>query len=86
VQSGTGSTSESLYLPDPEQPATLVRIDPTTDRIVVNGIAFPEFTPASLAADDVGVWVAFYDSGVVHRIRPCPREGCPAADQAEAEQ
>lgn len=84
VLTGTGSTSESLYLPDPEQPATLVRIDPTTDRIVGNRIAFREFTPASITADGSGVWVAFFDGGVVHRVRPCPEQGCPTPEQVDA--
>ena len=69
VLSGTGSKSQSLYLPDPDQPAALLQIDPVSERIVGHPITFSEFTPASLTADDAGVWVAFFDSGVVHRVR-----------------
>lgn len=70
VLSGTGSSSASLYEPDPDQPAALIQIDPITQRIVGDATTFSEFTPASLAADAAGIWVAFYDSGVVHRVRP----------------
>jgi DNA-binding beta-propeller fold protein YncE len=63
----TGSRSDSIYLPDPKKPATVVAIDPATNRIV--GAPVPVgISPAHMTVGAGAVWVAQYDSGLVTRV------------------
>lgn len=78
VLTATGSTSETLYLPDPNAPATVVRIDPATNRTVGDPVAIG-ITPAHLAAGDGSAWVAHYDSGILTRIDLCAYPCRPSA-------
>jgi len=48
--------------------AGVVRIDPTTDRVIGVSVALDDLQPIALAADDQGVWVADYDDGILSRI------------------
>jgi DNA-binding beta-propeller fold protein YncE len=63
----TGSRSNSIYRPDPKKPATVVAIDPSTNRIV--GVPVPVgISPAHMTVGSGAVWVAQYDSGLVTRV------------------
>jgi DNA-binding beta-propeller fold protein YncE len=67
VLTQTGSRSHSIYLPDPKKPATVVAIDPATNRIV--GAPVPVgISPAHMTVGSGAVWVAQYDSGQVTRV------------------
>lgn len=61
----TGSTSDWIYLPDPNVPARVVQVDTTTGALVGDGIALTHFVPASIAVGDGRVWVSFYDDGIL---------------------
>jgi DNA-binding beta-propeller fold protein YncE len=63
----TGSKSRTLYEPDERTPATVVAIDPETNRVV--GAPVPVGTsPAHMTVGSGAVWVAQYDSGLVTRV------------------
>jgi hypothetical protein len=66
----TGSTSPDVYLPDPGQPAALLRIDPDTGDQLGEPIELDRFTPAKFTATPEGAWVSFYDGGVLARVAP----------------
>ena len=67
VLTRTGSRSRTLYQPDPRRPATVVAIDPATNRIV--GAPVPVgISPAHMTVGSGAVWVAQYDTGVVTRV------------------
>jgi hypothetical protein len=68
VLSFTGSTSSSIYEPDPDQPATVSLLDGVSGEIVGGPLALPSFTPASISAFDGHAWVGFHDAGRVVRI------------------
>ncbi len=75
VLSLTGSRSSRLYLPDPEQPASITVIDGASGEILAGPLALPDITPASLSAFDGHAWVGFHDTGRIVRIDRC-REPC----------
>jgi hypothetical protein len=75
VLSLTGSRSSRLYLPDPEQPASITVIDGASGEILAGPLALPDITPASLSAFDGHAWVGFHDTGRIVRIDRC-RETC----------
>lgn len=59
----TGSTSDKIYLPDPNAPARVVQVDTTTGALLGDGIALPHDVPANIAVEDGRVWVSFYEDG-----------------------
>lgn len=64
----TGSTSNTIYLPDPSIPTRVVEVDTRTGAFVGAGVALPHDVPANLTAADGFVWVSFYDDGVATRL------------------
>jgi hypothetical protein len=68
VLTGTGSTSSSIYLPDPDQPATVRLVDGISGDVVAGPLALPDVTPATLSAFDGHAWVGFHDTGRLLRI------------------
>jgi DNA-binding beta-propeller fold protein YncE len=67
VLTRTGSTSNSIYEPDPKKPATVVAIDPATNQPI--GTPVPVgISPARMTVGSGAVWVAQYDSGLVTRV------------------
>jgi hypothetical protein len=68
VLSRTGSTSSSIYLPDPDQPATVTLVDATTGEVLGGPLPLPDVTPATISAFDGHAWVGFHDSGLLLRI------------------
>jgi hypothetical protein len=68
VLTGTGSTSSSIYLPDPNQPATVRLVDGLTGQVVGGPLSLPDVTPATLSAFDGHAWAGFYDTGRLLRI------------------
>jgi hypothetical protein len=68
VLSFTGSRSSRLYVPDPEQPATVTLVDVTTARPIGRPLTLPDTTPASIAAFGGSAWVGFHDTGRILRI------------------
>jgi heat shock protein HslJ len=75
VLSLTGSRSSRLYLPDPEQPATVTMIDGATGEVLAGPLALPDATPATISAFDGHAWVGFHDTGRIVRIDMC-RDPC----------
>jgi len=69
VLTAAGSTDSSTYEPDPNQPETVVMVDPTTGNTLFPPAALG-FTPASLAvsADGSSAWVVDYDAGLLWRV------------------
>jgi hypothetical protein len=61
----TGSTSATIYLPDPNVPARIVEVDTTSGALLDEGTALPHDVPANITARDGKVWVSFYDAGVL---------------------
>jgi outer membrane protein assembly factor BamB len=68
VLSGTGSTSSAIYLPDPNQPATVTLVDGLTGQVVGGPLSLPDVTPATISASDGHAWVGFHDTGRLLRI------------------
>jgi hypothetical protein len=79
VLTATGSTSATLYLPDPKHPATVMLLDGATGDLLAGPVALPDTTPARITAFDGHAWVGFYDSGRLVRIDVCRTPGCRAA-------
>ena len=71
VLTQTGSTSDAIYLPDPDRPATVVLIDATSGALLSDPVPLPEALPAGFAAADGHAWVAFHQTGRVYRIDMC---------------
>jgi hypothetical protein len=61
----TGSTSATIYLPDPNVPARIVEVDTASGALLGEGTALPHDVPANIAAGDGKVWVSFYDAGAL---------------------
>jgi DNA-binding beta-propeller fold protein YncE len=78
VLSSTGSKDPSLYVPDPDQPATVTMLDGSTGEVLAGPLALPQHTPATISALDGHAWIGFHDSGTVFRIDPCVPERCAA--------
>jgi WD40-like Beta Propeller Repeat len=71
VLSLTGSRSSRLYLPDPEQPASITLIDGATGEMLAGPLALPDATPATISAFDGHAWVGFHDTGRIVRTDVC---------------
>ncbi len=71
----TGSTSDKVYLPDPNVPARIVEVDTTTGALIGDGVALPHDVPANLTVGEGRVWVSFYDAGVLNGVST---DGAPA--------
>jgi hypothetical protein len=78
VLSTTGSTSSSIYLPDPNQPATVTLINGVTGKVIGGPLALPDTTPASISAYNGHAWVGFHDTGRLLRIDRCAFGSCSA--------
>jgi hypothetical protein len=61
----TGSTSTTIYLPDPNVPARIVEVDTASGALLGEGTALPHDVPANIAAGDGKVWVSFYEAGAL---------------------
>lgn len=70
----TGSTDPNFYIPDPDQPATVVLLDAQAGRLVGTPVPVGN-SPAHLAVGEGAAWVANYDSGVVTRIELSAEQG-----------
>ena len=68
VLSATGSTSSSIYEPDPSQPATVTLVDGVSGEIVGGPLALPSITPATISAFQGHAWIGFHGEGRVIRI------------------
>ncbi len=71
VLTDTGSLSDTLYIPDPKDPSTVLRIDPTTNAVASNRVPVGA-KPAYIAAGDGAAWVANYNDYLLHRIEAVP--------------
>jgi Tol biopolymer transport system component len=71
VLSLTGSKRWRLYIPDPDQPASVTLLDGATGETLAGPLALPDTTPASLSAFDGHAWVGFHDTGRIVRIDTC---------------
>jgi hypothetical protein len=71
VLSLTGSRSSRIYVPDPDQPASVTLIDGATGETLAGPLALPDSTPASLSAFDGHAWVGFHDTGRIVRVDMC---------------
>ena len=60
VLTDTGSTSETIYLPDPKHPSTVLRIDAVTNRVDAGPLAVGT-KPAWIAASGADAWVANFN-------------------------
>jgi TolB protein len=60
VLTDTGSTSETIYLPDPKRPSTVLRIDAVTNRVDAGPLAVGT-SPAWIAASGADAWVANFN-------------------------
>jgi hypothetical protein len=76
VLSTTGSTSSSIYLPDPSQPATVTLINGVTGKVLGGPLALPDTTPASISAYNGHAWIGFHDTGRLLRIDRCALGSC----------
>lgn len=76
VLSATGSTSDTLYEPDPNEPAQLTELDGTTGEIIAGPIDLPDVMPARLSVREGRAWIGFHDTGRVVLVRRCPASGC----------
>jgi hypothetical protein len=79
VLSDTGSRSSSVYLPDPNQPATVTLVDGSNGSVIAGPLDLPDTTPASIEAFDGSAWIGFHDSGRVVRIDTCAPDICVAS-------
>lgn len=68
VLSSTGSSSSSIYEPDPDQPSTVTLLDGVTGQIVAGPLALPSITPATISAFQGHAWIGFHEDGRVIRI------------------
>jgi hypothetical protein len=68
VLSATGSTSSSIYEPDPSQPATVTLVDGVNGDIVAGPLELPSITPATISAFQGHAWIGFHGEGRVIRI------------------
>ena len=48
--------------------ASVVRIDPATDRVLGEPVALEDLQPIAMATDDQGAWVADYYDGILSRV------------------
>jgi DNA-binding beta-propeller fold protein YncE len=48
--------------------ASVVRIDPATDRVLGEPVTLEDLQPIAMAADDQGAWVADYYDGILSRV------------------
>lgn len=71
VLSAPGSKSDTLYIPDPDQPARVTLLDPKTGQEIAESIAVDN-TPARVAVGGGSFWVSHYDTGTVSRIEAIP--------------
>lgn len=78
VLSSTGSTSSSLYEPDPDQPARVYLLDGVSGEIVSGPLALPSYTPATISAFHGHAWIGFHEEGRVVRI-DCDSGRCSVA-------
>jgi hypothetical protein len=83
VLSATGSKDASVYIPDPDQPATVTLIDGSSGAVLAGPIPLPDVTPAYISAANGHAWVGFYDSGLLLRVDICPDPGCSAKRRFE---
>jgi hypothetical protein len=67
VLTATGSTDPNIYLPDPDEPATVVVVDAENGQLL-GTLPLPDHTPATISAWNDHAWVGFHDSGRVIRI------------------
>jgi hypothetical protein len=74
----TGSKDPSLYVPDPDKPATVTMLDGTSGEVLAGPLALPQHTPATISALDGHAWVGFHDTGTLLRIDPCEPATCAA--------
>jgi streptogramin lyase len=70
VLTETGSTSSEFYEPDPQQPSTVVEVDPRSGESV--GVPLPVGYLPAYAVGEGAVWVAEYGTGTITRIDPQP--------------
>ncbi len=78
VLTDTGSLSDTLYIPDPKDPSTVLRIDPTMNAVVSERVAVGA-KPAWIAAGDGAAWVATFDDYLLHRIEAVPARASSSA-------
>jgi hypothetical protein len=76
VLSATGSTSDTLYEPDPNEPAQLTELDGTTGEVIAGPIDLPDTTPARLSVRGERAWIGFHDTGRLVMVKRCPQSGC----------
>jgi hypothetical protein len=76
VLSATGSTSDTLYEPNPNEPPQLTELDGTTGEIIAGPIDLPDATPARLSVRDGRAWIGFHDTGRLVMVKRCPQSGC----------
>jgi DNA-binding beta-propeller fold protein YncE len=69
VLTDTGSTSETIYLPDPKHPSTVLRIDTVTNRVDAGPLAVGT-KPAWVAASGADAWVANFNETRLLKIEP----------------
>jgi hypothetical protein len=79
VLSVNGSTSRTLYEPDPNQPATVTLVNGATGEVLADALPLPsgEHTPATISAFDGHAWIGFHDTGTLIRIDTCVTD-CPS--------
>jgi hypothetical protein len=78
VLSVNGSTSRTLYEPDPNQPATVTLVNGATGEVLADALPLPsgEHT-ATISAFDGHAWIGFHDTGTLIRIDTCVTD-CPS--------
>jgi hypothetical protein len=69
VLTDTGSTSDTVYLPDAKDPSTVLRIDAATNRVDAEPVAVGT-KPAWIAASEGVAWVAVLDEAKLIRVTP----------------
>ena len=74
----TGSKDPSIYLPDPNQPATVTMLDGNTGEILAGPLRLPDHTPATIAAFHEHVWIGFHDTGTILQVGRCDPAVCAA--------
>jgi DNA-binding beta-propeller fold protein YncE len=67
VLTDTGSTSETIYLPDPKRPSTVLRIDSVTNRVDAGPLAVGT-SPAWIASSGADAWVANFNETRLQEI------------------
>src|SRR5919109_349064 len=66
------STDPTLFIPDPDNPGTVVLIDPATGKPTAEPLPVPGLQPLSIAVGKGSGWVADYDGSTVTRIGIVP--------------